>query len=287
MIDSFFQHALDSYFAPVRLLNFHNVGGGCINHAAKLITTRGAYFIKYNSELKSNLFVSEANGLSLLKKNSSIRTPEVVGYGNHEGIFFLLMEWIDSGQLEPHFWGSFGKNLATLHKVSSDNFGLDHNNFLGSLPQSNQMHRSWHDFFIKERLEPQLRMASDGRLIDQKFISRFNLLFSKLESLIPDEPPALIHGDLWSGNFLTDIHSKPALIDPAVHFGHRETELSFTHLFGGFDKAFYEAYQYENPLQPGFNERIAIHNLYPLLVHVNLFSSSYLSGVEQALKKFM
>ena len=129
-------------------------------------------------------------------------------------------------------------------------------------------------------------MVSSKGLIDAHIQKKFDLLFNKLEELVPDESPALLHGDLWSGNFMTNSDGDASIFDPAIYYGHRETELAFTQLFGGFSPEFYHYYDAEFPLESGFDERVDIHNLYPLLVHVNLFGSSYLSGIIQTLKKF-
>lgn len=184
------------------------------------------------------------------------------------------------------FWIEFGHLLADLHKRSADHFGFEYNNFIGRLHQKNGQHKDWVDFFRKERLIPQIEMAYDAHHIDSKVQGQFEILFTKLNTLVPPEAPSLVHGDLWSGNFLVSSDSRPVLIDPATHYGHRETELAFTHLFGGFDQLFYKSYQECYPLSPGFEERIEIHNLYPLLVHLNLFGAAYLSGIRNTLNKF-
>ncbi|MEL7006538.1 MAG: fructosamine kinase family protein, partial [Bacteroidota bacterium] len=145
---------------------------------------------------------------------------------------------------------------------------------------------SWIDFFIKERLEKQLRLAYSRELVDNNFLHKFRSLYLHLPNILINEPPSLLHGDLWSGNYLINSHGNASIIDPAVYYGNREIELAFTHLFGGFDSRFYQSYQEAWPLESGFENRMEIYNLYPLLVHVNLFGTSYLSGVLQVLKKY-
>lgn len=286
MINEFYQSVLDDYSPNAKLIKHSPVGGGCINNAVKLETSQGSFFIKWNEASDDKLFLAEAKGLSLLDTNGSIRVPHVFGNGVRENKAYLLLEWIDSGYSSAQFWEEFGTHLATLHQTTFNHFGLDHNNFIGRLPQSNAYHNTWAEFFVVERVEPQLRLASEKHLIDKKTIQGFDALFQRIENLIPVEPSAFLHGDLWSGNFLVDGNSKPVIIDPAVYYGHRETELAFTYLFGGFDHIFYEAYKLHYPLEEGFDQRIDIHNLYPLLVHVNLFGTSYLSGITQTLKRF-
>lgn len=269
-----------------KLFDFQPVGGGCINTAIKLNTSEGSFFLKLNDINREDLFLKEQLGLQLLTKQSPLQIPAVLGLGTKTKNSYLLLEWIEKDHESNGFWNAFGRGLALQHKETSKDFGLDHSNYIGRLDQSNAFHVSWHSFFIHERLHPQIELARQAGLLNSTLVNQFDLLFSKLEELIPSEPPALLHGDLWSGNFICGPSSSPFLFDPAVHFGHRETELAFTTLFGGFDNLFYQTYIEEFPLAPGFNERIELHNLYPLLVHVNLFGASYLSGIEQTLRRF-
>lgn len=286
MIEQFFHSVLKKHLPNTQLIKHQSVGGGCINNTSRLLTNSESLFIKWNSASTFSMFETEALGLSYLSKANTIPTPTILGDGIIEGHAYLLLEWIEKGHTSMPFWEEFGSGLAQLHKQTSEHFGFNHNNFIGRLHQSNSTHEDWSEFFILERIEPQLKLAFDKKLIDLKIKSSFQILLSNLHNLIPEESPSLLHGDLWSGNFLVNENSKPVLIDPAVYYGHRETELAFTHLFGGFDQQFYTAYQSNFPLESGFEERIDIHNLYPLLVHVNLFGSSYLTGIMQTLKRF-
>ena len=167
--------------------------------------------------------------------------------------------------------------------MSAVSFGLDHDNYIGSLAQSNKKHADWISFFMEERIRPQLKLAMDKKLIDEGTVKQFDKLFDHFDRLIPKEKPALLHGDLWNGNFLVSDSSRAALIDPAVYFGHREMDLAMTTLFGGFDSEFYRAYDEVFPLEKGFEKRVDIHNLYPLLVHVNLFGGGYVRQVKAVL----
>jgi fructosamine-3-kinase len=154
---------------------------------------------------------------------------------------------------------------------------------MGSLAQSNSKESDWAQFFIKHRLEPQVKMAVDSGFT---FSSSFDHIYKILDKEVPKAPPALIHGDLWSGNFMVDANDSPVLIDPAAYFGHRETDIAMTTLFGGFSSSFYDFYNSAFPLESDWQERIGLHNLYPLLVHVNLFGSGYVNQVNQVLRKF-
>jgi fructosamine-3-kinase len=264
-----------------------SVGGGCINNAQRLETTAGTFFIKSNDASRyPGMFEAEARGLAILKSAGAIRVPDVVACGEAGAQSFIILEFIDSAGRSKTFWEKFGQALANLHRHSSRQFGLDHDNYIGSLRQFNRWHDNWDSFFIEERLQKQAQLALEHGLLSKKHINQFESLYKKLEGLFPDEPPALLHGDLWSGNFITADDGYACIIDPAIFYGHREMELSFTQLFGGFDARFYDAYHESFPLQAGFENRKDLCNLYPLLVHVNLFGGGYAASVENILNRF-
>ena len=263
------------------------VGGGSINQAAKLDYGKASYFVKWNSASRfPRMFELEANGLQALSEPGVIRVPKVLATGDAESDAFLVLEHIESGPKSADFWQTFGVQLANLHKQSHKLFGFKEDNYIGSLFQSNSQLRSWSDFYVINRLDAQLEMAfNDGKF--HTSVSRsFNKLYKQIESIIPEEQPALIHGDLWSGNYLVGPEGEPVLIDPAVYYGHREMDLGMMHLFGGFSSELFEAYDKAFPLAEGWRERIPIHQLYPLLVHVNLFGGGYVNQVENILRRF-
>ena len=263
------------------------VSGGSINHAARLDTTNGTFFLKANDTfLYPGMFEKEAHGLQLLKETKLFTIPEVVLTGEEEGLAFLILRHMESKLKNKNFWESFGNSLAKIHKLTSQSFGFSENNYIGSLVQSNREHNRWTNFFIEERLEKQLQLAVSAGRIDSSDSNFFNRIYTRYESLATEEPPALIHGDLWSGNIITGTNGEPCLVDPAVYYGHREMDISMTRLFGGFDEEFYTSYNSEYPLQSGFEERMDIHNLYPLMVHVNLFGGSYLNQVKNIVRRF-
>lgn len=272
----------------IRLLDFTFSTGGCINHGGRLRTTAGDFFLKWNDARKlESMFKVEAAGLQLLRDANTINIPEVLGFGE-EGIFqFLLLAFIEQSSPSTHYWEKLGKQLALLHQVRADYNGLDHDNYMGSLKQYNQRNSSWSDFFIARRLHVQLELAAAAGLVDIPLVNSFEKLYTKLPSLLPEETPSLLHGDLWGGNVMCDESGDPVLIDPAVYYGSREIDLAATRLFGEFDSVFYSAYEEAFPLHPGHAERIDLYNLYPLLVHLNLFGSSYLPGIRGILKRFM
>jgi fructosamine-3-kinase len=180
-----------------------------------------------------------------------------------------------------------GIGLARLHKTTQNTFGLHYDNYIGSLTQSNTPPAdSWTEFFIHQRLEPMLKMAVDSGKAEPDLIPKFESLYSKLDEIFPQEKPALLHGDLWSGNCMADDNGDPVIYDPAVYYGHREMDLAMTKLFGGFESEFYEAYQEEFPLEKHWEQRIAICNLYPLLAHVNLFVGSYIQSIKNIINRY-
>ena len=130
------------------------------------------------------------------------------------------------------------------------------------------------------------KLAKEKQLLHPKHLAAFEWLEGKLNIIFNQEKPSLLHGDLWSGNYMCNTSSRPVLIDPAVYFGHRSMDLAMTSLFGGFDKHFYDAYHYHFPFPPGYTEQWEVCNLYPLLIHLNLFGAGYLAQVENILKKF-
>ena len=286
-MEDFFGEILHRHLPNSQLSAFQRVSGGCINETYKIIAGPNSFFVKWHSDRNSDMLAREVESLKLLDLQSPLIVPKALGVGAIDNKSYLLLEWIDQETPSKGFWNKFGKKLAAQHKIQQEHFGLAWDNYIGSLVQSNSPSTDWADFFIQQRLTPQLKLATDRRLIDQSLMKDFEVLFSKLDQMVPHEAPSLLHGDLWSGNFLCQEPNNPVLIDPAVYFGHRETELAFTTLFGGFDPLFYQSYQEEYPLEPRFEERIDMHNLYPLLVHVNLFSVSYLSGIKQTLKRLV
>jgi len=271
----------------VEVLSVSPVGGGDINDAYRFETSAGTYFIKKNSSfLYPGMFEKEALGLKLLADTGEIPVPEVVAWDETHVEAFLIMKYIEPGTKGADFWETFGKRLAALHRHTDQFFGLDHDNYIGSLPQSNRRHRSWADFFREERLQFQVKMASNAGRIGGNTIRNFERFYKKLDEIFPDEPPALIHGDLWGGNFIVNPEGEAVIIDPAVYYGHREMDLGMSQLFGGFHPEFYEAYNNHFSLEPGWQERLDYCNLYPLMVHVNLFGSGYLGSVKSILKRF-
>ncbi len=265
------------------------VSGGSINEAARLeAASLGPAFLKWNRSADPDMFTKEVRGLELLDKaGSGLRLPEVILCGKTpDGTGFLLLEYIEPGRGNSRSPVAFGERLARLHANKSDRFGLDHHNYIGRLPQSNKRHRNWTDFFIEERMEPQLEMALKNSRLKTSVTRHFKSMYDELPSIFPESAPCLLHGDLWGGNFFYDSGGDAVVYDPAVYYGHPEIELAFTHLFGGFPSRFYDAYEEVNPPEPGFEQRKDLYNLYPLLVHTNLFGGNYARQVESIVQRF-
>jgi fructosamine-3-kinase len=200
----------------------------------------------------------------------------------------LVLELLENGPQARNFEDRLGEGLAALHRFGTPGFGLDHDNFIGSLPQRNLPHARWSDFYWAERLEPQLSRAVAAGQASARLRSGLERLSARLPELVgPSEPPARLHGDLWGGNLHADAQGVPCLIDPAVYGGHREVDLAMMRLFGGFGERVFRAYEAAYPLAPGHAERVELYQLYPLLVHVNLFGGSYVNSVERSLARYV
>ncbi len=271
----------------LQVLNMAQVSGGDINSALKISTTKGNYFAKYNSaKAHPKMFELEAMGLELLKNEGGFLTPDIISFGEEEKWSFLVLSWEETQKETFDFNRKFGEHLTQMHKATSTNFGWHQDNYIGSLKQKNDFTDNWPEFFITLRLEPQLKLARDSGFINPSLTSKMQIIFKGLETWVPQEKPALLHGDLWSGNYLASPKG-PLLIDPAVYFGHREMDLAMMHLFGGFSETIFEVYNENFALEKAWKERIALHNLYPVLVHVNLFGVGYLEQLKSAVGKYV
>lgn len=284
---SFFESILyQTLGQSVEVIEAQFLAGGDINTSAQVFSSEGVFFVKWNHADQADMFEVEARGLDLLRQTDALRIPQVVGYGRELDKAYLILEYIDPGPATNASWDALGHSLAVLHSHTQPKFGLHFDNYIGSLPQANTLTTNGFDFFFEQRLLPQAGMALYRELLSKKAYDALFRLRERLPELLPADRPALLHGDLWSGNVMVTETGQPVLIDPAVYYGFREADLAFTKLFGGFDQRFYDAYHEAFPLEDGFDDRVAIYNLYPLLVHVNLFGSGYVSGVERILKQF-
>ncbi len=265
------------------ITSWHPVGGGCINHGMRLKTTSGqTFFLKVNDHAPEDMFAREAEGLQELQVEGGPRVPTPYCYGPE----FLLLEDLQPGHRRSDYWPDLGRRLACLHQRTRPQFGFYHDNYIGSTPQPNPWSEDGYQFFSEQRLLFQARLARERGLLGRNEVQKIEELARRLPDLIPPQPASLIHGDLWSGNVITDAFGSPAIIDPATHYGWAEAEVAMTTLFGAFPEAFYKAYEEVRPLERGYRQRFPIYNLYHLLNHLNLFGTGYLSDVLAILRRY-
>lgn len=263
------------------------IEGGDINQCYLLDTSRGRFFMKVNASLFGlDFFEKEARGLVILANAGAIRVPRPLFDGKFHQQVYLVMEYLEKGKPAPTFWQDFGASIAALHKHTHSTFGLPFQNYIGRLHQQNNAHNNWCSFYKQERIIYLVEKARSGNLLTREEAALAETLCEKIGQFIPEERPALLHGDLWNGNFFARNNGQPAVFDPAVYYGHREMDLAMARLFGGFDPVFFEAYHASFPLQPGWMERTDLFQLYPLLVHLLLFGGSYREQVVSILRKY-
>ena len=308
--------ALSSLFGPdTAVVHTERVFGGDINKSYALtLNTGDRIFMKTNTIENAAFFTAEAAGLSAIAQTGAIKTPAILCTGTENkqtGYSFLLLHYVESGKKQTDYWEKLAQELAAMHQAdtsiffnSSEGgtnsnlnnadaenstkklFGFFQNNFIGARPQLNTPHRTWIDFFRECRLAPQFKAAEHYFSGTER--TNITKLLDHLDTfLVEPQKPSLVHGDLWSGNVMCDKNGTALLIDPAVYVGHSEADVAMTSLFGGFPRAFYDAYREANPLQPGYKERLDLYNLYHLLNHLNLFGAGYLNAVNAVVAKFV
>jgi fructosamine-3-kinase len=280
--------------SPVARSN--GIAGGDINQAHRIELADGReLFVKTNPGAPADMFAAEARGLAWLAKARALAIPEVVAVSSAgAAVPFLVLPLIRRGRPALDFDERLGRGLAALHRFGAPSFGLDHDNYIGRLPQANAPlapgaaapAAGWAAFYRERRLEPQLRRAVAAGVVPASMRRQFDRLFTTLDALVEaDQPPSRLHGDLWGGNLMCDEGGAPCLIDPAVYGGSREIDLAMMRLFGGFGPRVFAAYAEAWPLAAGHEERVDLYQLYPLMVHVNLFGGGYLGSVQAALAR--
>lgn len=279
--------ALSGHFASKSAI-LKPVSGGDINDAYEFISDEKHYFIKCNHAPQSlQMFLAEAKGLDLLGSKGKVQVPRVIECFEMSGYAFLVLEWISPSRSSDQPMEKFWEQLAHLHRADNPFFGLDHNNFIGTLLQVNDPQTRWLDFYYQNRIDFQLKMAVNSGLMDRTFHKKTDKMFKQVEAGMPEEKPALIHGDLWSGNLLYDENGQPYFIDPAACFGSREMDLAMMQLFGGFGGfRDFEVYNALFPVATNWRERVAFYQLYYILVHVNLFGQSYVSRAQSIINYY-
>ncbi len=264
--------------------------GGCINKTSKIILqNKTVFFLKENNNSPDDMFSKEAFGLEILSRHFPYKVPRSLAVGKEKNTNFLILEFIPQGSPSEHFWSTFGRALAIMHKVEeSDSFGFREDNYIGSTKQNNECAGKWSQFFAEKRLIYQVEIARLKGYADKSISDGIENICKRIDSLITEPDHAsLLHGDLWSGNFLIGKDGNTVLIDPAVYYGNREADIAMTELFGGFNNSFYRGYNEEYPLEKGYKNRRNLLNLYHMLNHLNIFGSSYSGTVKSIISEYL
>lgn len=271
-----------------------SVGGGCINQGYRLDSHDNSYFVKLNKASSVEMFEAEAVGLEQMRNTQTIRVPQPLCTGTVDNSAYIVLEWLDlGGRSSSAVWQEMGRKLAQMHRNSVshqfggsvDQFGWNRQNTIGSTPQINSWTDDWADFWAKHRIGYQLKLAK-----------RRGGYFPEGDELLPKIPellaghtpqPSLVHGDLWGGNASVTPAGEPVIFDPATYYGDREVDIAMTELFGGFPPAFYQGYQDEWPLAPGYEKRKKLYNLYHVLNHFNLFGGGYAAQAKHLMQQLL
>ena len=291
--DSIDQAVSETFGEGVRIVKRSITAGGDINRAYAVTLSDGRRaFLKENTADNLNFFVKEIAGLEAIRKAGVFCVPALYAYGVDAGNAFLLMEQIVPGRSIPDYYEDFGSRLSEMHQcdcseyTGSGKYGFLHDNYIGAGYQENTPEISWIDFFREHRLLPQIKKAE--RYFDPSMLRDIDHLLDRLDSILTEpDKPALLHGDLWSGNQIIGPDGRVWLIDPAVYVGHPEAEIAMTELFDRLPEAFYEGY-YDGADRPyGYKERRDIYNLYHWPNHLNLFGVDYLGYVILTIREYL
>jgi fructosamine-3-kinase len=278
------------------------VGGGDINEAFRVTLADGREaFIKTRADVAPGEYAAEARGLRWLAEPGALRTPAVLDVGAD----YLALEWIERGHLDAAGAEELGRGLARTHAAGAANFGEARlpdggegpvgdgpvveatSTGFGSLRLPNDPAPDWASFYAERRLRPLARIAHERAALTERAVRAVEAVCERLSELAgPAEPPARLHGDLWSGNVLADADGRPWLIDPSAYGGHREMDLAMLRLFGAPSERIFAAYEEVAPLAAGWEERVELWQLAPLLVHAALFGGSYGAAAERVARAY-
>lgn len=262
-----------------------SVSGGCINEAFRVETEQGAFFVKRHQEVMAPMFQAEYEALKELESTQTVKVPTPICWGAGEGYAWLVTSFLELEACKGSASFELGKQLALLHKIQQPYFGWKCDNTIGSTKQPNPPSKSWTTFWAEHRLGWQLKLAREK---GQSF-SNVDILLNRLDTLFEGyhPQPALLHGDLWSGNVAALTNGMPVIFDPAAYYGDSEAEFGIIEMFGGFGQAFYEGYESIRPLDAGFSRRQPLYRLYHELNHFNLFGPTYSSSCQSSIQQLL
>jgi len=271
-----------------QILGISSVSGGDINQAARLETSSCNYFIKWNDGPQAlHMFQCEVQSLDDLAKTCCVNIPDVIICSSYEEKAYLLLEFVTSNNHPNNAeLYQFGIDLANLHRVTKQYFGNKHDNYIGILNQVNSQIDTWDEFYITNRLQPQLEQAKRQTHLASLSQSSIDKFYKEVQALLIDLPSSLLHGDLWSGNYMISDKGSAYLVDPASYYGHREVDIAMSELFGGFGARFYDGYNHTYKISADYKNRKDIYQLYYLLVHLNIFGKQYEESCKDILCKF-
>jgi len=246
-------------------------------------------FAKTHRRPPPGFFTTEATGLEWLGEPAVVAVPEVVAVddGQDGGPAFLVLGWIETGTAGRDTNAELGRGLAALHRAGAPSFGREDRRTTGSRALPNDPCPTWAEFYAERRLLPLAHLARDAAALDPASIAALERVAGRLTEVGgPPEPPARLHGDLWAGNRLVGVDGRSWLIDPAAHGGHREFDLAMMRLFGGFDGTCFGAYEEVSPLADGWRDRVALHQIAPLVVHAIKFGGGYRASAAAAIARY-
>lgn len=284
------QAICDARGVAVTITSRRALTGGDINRVERLETSAGTFVLKMHAHAPRGFFRAEADGLRALRASATLlRIPDVIALGTGTSSAFLILEDLGDGPRAHDFEAVLGHGIAALHETRAPQYGFDHDGFCGLTTQPNAWASGWVEFYATRRLGYQIARAAGAGLLSTADRHHADALLDRISDFLiePDEGPALVHGDLWSGNVHATTGGTPALIDPAAYFGHREAEFGMTTLFGGFSSRFYDAYTARYPLASGWRERNPLYQLYHLLNHLNLFGGQYHAQVMTIVRRYL
>jgi fructosamine-3-kinase len=260
------------------------VAGGDIATATKLRLSDGTTaLIKTHPHPPEGFFATEVRGLRWLAEAGGVPVPDVLG-GDEECV---ILRWIEPGKPGIDAAVSFGQSLAATHATGAASYGWDRDGFIGRLPLPNGPADTWAEFYATRRVLPYLKLGRDRGVIGEDQAATIEATLTRLAELVPEEGPARLHGDLWNGNVLWGTDGRVWVVDPAAHGGHRETDLALLSLFGlPHLGRVLDAYDEAAPLADGWQDRVRLHQLYPLLVHACLFGGGYAARATEAAAGF-